>query len=114
MFDDLRAGVACGAAVENTGRWQSAHRIGRWEPGLRAFACRFVEFRHAVRHGETEIHCDTLAGNDWPDAVIDLPTRLVLIEAEMQELPQIISRLRYAARNRPGDSVRQGIGGAIV
>src|SRR5229473_3290338 len=112
MLDDLRAGVRLAAAIENAARWQPAHMVGISGPPLRALAARFVEFQHTVWHGEAEVERYAATGNDRPGAVLHLASGLVFVEAEMEEGPEVIARLRDAAPDQPMNAARQGVGGA--
>src|SRR5262249_34966628 len=114
MLDDLRASAARIAAVEDAAGGPAADPLGRVAPPLRAFAAHAVQLQRAVRHGEPIIERDPTPGDDRPGTVIELPARLVLVEAEMQEAADEVAGLRDAARDRPryaaGDRVgRPGI-----
>ncbi|HWF96441.1 MAG TPA: hypothetical protein VG291_15905 [Xanthobacteraceae bacterium] len=110
MLDDLRTGMGRAAAIENAGGRQAADGVGPGRPRLRAFTARLVQLEHAVRHGKAEIQGDPPARDDRPGPVIDLSSGFVLVEAEMDEAAQEISRLGNPAGDRPADPVGDRIG----
>src|SRR5260370_1258026 len=85
MLDDLRAGAARVAAIEDAGGGKAADRIGRGSPPLRAFASGLIELEHAVRHGKAIVQRDSPSGNDRPGTVINLPAGFVLVEPQMND-----------------------------
>src|SRR5258708_18594912 len=52
MLDDLRAGPARVAAIEDAGGGKAADRIGHRSPPFRAFASGLIEPEHDVPHGK--------------------------------------------------------------
>src|SRR6202008_4794021 len=98
---DLRARLARGAAIEHSLRGKAAHRVGPVAPPLRALAARLVELLRAVGQCIADVERDALARDDRPRAVIDLALRLVLREAERDQLTQHVARLRLPATDDP-------------
>lgn len=68
--------------------------IGPGHPPLRAFAARHIELKRTVGLCSAIVHADAPAGNHRPGAVVNLPARFILIEPQVQETAQEISRLR--------------------
>src|SRR5258708_19671195 len=99
MFDDLGASVGFPAPIENAARRQMADVVGPVGPPLRAFAAGLIELQHAVRLRPAEIQRYAPARDDGPCALIHLASALVLVEANMHELPHQVARLR----NTPAD-----------
>src|SRR5882762_11191692 len=114
MLDDLRAGVGLPAAVEDAARGQMTHAVGPLGPPLRALAAGLIELEHAVGLRPAEVERDAPAGDDGPRAVVRLAPGFVLVEAEVEELPQVVARLRNAASDDPFDAAGERVGGAEV
>ena len=86
MFDDLRAGVAGFAAIEDTLRRQTADVIGILVPPKGTFTASLVKLHHEVRLREAEVQADSARRNDRPGAVVHLAIGLILGETVVDEL----------------------------
>src|SRR5258708_22071248 len=114
MLDGLRAGGGSPAAVEDAARGQMTHAVGPLGPPLRALAAGLIELEHAVGLRPAEVERDAPAGDDGPRTVVRLAPGFVLVEAEVEELPQVVARLRNAASDDPFDAAGERVGGAEV
>src|SRR5436189_277736 len=103
VFDDLRAGVAGFAAIEDTLRRQTADVIGIHVPPKGTFTAGLVKLHHEVRLREAEVQADSARRNDRPGAVVHLAIGLILGETVVDELSYEGARLRASPSDNPSN-----------
>src|SRR5258708_3895218 len=109
VLDDLGAGVALAAAIQDAPGGQRADLVRPPLPPERPFAAGLVELHHQIGLGEPEVQGDAASRDDRPGAVVDLAIGLILREAEVDQLADERARLRAAAGDHPLDAVGRSL-----
>src|ERR1700694_5142244 len=83
-------------------------------PPLRAFASHLVELQHAVGLSPARIVGNAPPCDERPGAVVHDAPSLVLVHAEMDEVPGEIAGLRNAADDGPADFAGKRVGSTEI